>query len=431
MYSLATGGSRFKYESDVTQDISIHRHFSPTWLEIRYYLEKRSRSYLFVNAAGGREHLWGLIRKCIASRTTRCLKSSAQHTNSEPELEYVTVTGMHGLKLRISDVHASLGLLITETDPLPVVNGESQNDVKEKHLKMLATYTKWIDIAQAWFTGDPSDVAPSTACLMYTKTTTRVPEIVLTTGGIQRPAYSYVPIAVFPNLSAHLKSAALKLQQENLQGFKDGLAFAGLSPQELAGYDVLFGHCAELLALLYMLDPDSESRVYLNGVTTQVAPIRGMSVYRADLFKSKLKLACANCQYVIRSINDAMGKIREGGIHAFQYSDKASEYSSTRRATSVPHTVTCARDKCKAQSSPSNECPNCRMLWYCSPACRQNDAPSHAFSCAGQRKCPVCGRAGSRTCNKCPPIHGRVPTRFCDDYHLVKYHETQTCVGKK
>jgi hypothetical protein len=55
---------------------------------------------------------------------------------------------------------------------------------------------------------------------------------------------------MFPNLSDFEKSEGLKLQQENIQGFMQGLRFEGRSPLELLGMKHQLGHCAEMLPLL-------------------------------------------------------------------------------------------------------------------------------------------------------------------------------------
>ncbi|KAJ7130291.1 hypothetical protein C8R44DRAFT_905683 [Mycena epipterygia] len=221
----------------------------------------RSKSRPFIDVDDGRRDLWTtIISRCIRAKRSRLYKP-VNHPGAPLELEYITVTGLHGLKLRISDFYSAMGLVITDTDPYPYQSDptkrvETTDEKDELHMRMLATYSKWITIAARNHFNDPGDAIPSTACVMYVKTPSSV-RPVLSMSADEVPQVStqspgpYYAAAVFPNLSGALKNLALQLQQQNLQGFKKELEFLGISPQELAGFDDWhFGHCSEILALL-------------------------------------------------------------------------------------------------------------------------------------------------------------------------------------
>ncbi|KAJ6544659.1 hypothetical protein DFH09DRAFT_1088524 [Mycena vulgaris] len=205
------------------------------------------------------------------SKTSRSMKAkTAYNAHLSPELEYITVAGIHGLKMRISDFYSAMGLIITETDPYPYTGKETPLQKDAMHLKMLATYSKWVDIAAKEHFNAYGDDGPSTACIVYvrtavtsaaypTATATTVTSPILSTAD-PAPKTNFIPAAVFPSLSGALKHDALRLQQENLQGFLEQLEIIGVSPQELAGFQVHFGHCAEALALLYLQNLHSKTR---------------------------------------------------------------------------------------------------------------------------------------------------------------------------
>ncbi|KAJ7510508.1 hypothetical protein B0H11DRAFT_1191941 [Mycena galericulata] len=426
MYSPRPGPP-ITYEHPPHPPISIHTHFNPYFEQIVHYLESRSKSRPFVDA-DGRRNLWDtVLRRTLRLKQSRCMKQQSQTANSAPELEYITVTGIYGIQLRISDFYSAMGLVITDTDPYPYTGRESRNEKDEIHLKMLATYTRWIDIAaQAHFNAH-GDHIPSTACIMYMKNPTPIPNqpaapILSTSGpdpGTGTPAQHFIPAAVFPSLSGLLKNEALKIQKQNLQGFLDGLQFLGMSPQELRGFEVHFGHCAEALALLYMFDPEAV-RCYLHGIATDVAPIRGMTSYNPQHFRMRLKKACLNCQYVIRVLNDAKGSQRAGGELPFTYSDRAEPNPDQRRHTVVPNSVKCFRYKCNNTSVRSEECPYCRTAWYCSKTCRDSDWKYHGHGCARFKRCAKCLLPqADRACQGCLRV-GRIPARYCTDAHRLE-----------
>ncbi|KAJ6577487.1 hypothetical protein B0H19DRAFT_1062098 [Mycena capillaripes] len=302
------------------RQISIHTHFAPTAKEIVNYVQERSTSSEFVSKSEGHAQMWPMLQRCLQSRRMRATGRFLPNSRVvEMELDSITVTGLHGLKMRISDFYSALGFIITETDPyksytrIPGKNNVVRDTAARKegiHVSILAHYTKWIDVlskSRDYFI----DSAPSTTCIMYHRTA--VP-------GSEPP---FIPAAVFPNLSEAHKDTALRLQQENIQGFVQGLIINGASPRELVGHDVHFGHCAEVLALLYMFDPMTASGCYLHGMAATVAPLRAMNQYDETLFKTRLIKACINCQYLIRAINDKMG-LRSAGTPALHYSDRAA-----------------------------------------------------------------------------------------------------------
>ncbi|KAJ7911445.1 hypothetical protein B0H13DRAFT_2481391 [Mycena leptocephala] len=305
------GAPATSYQQRQAEEISIHTHFSPSALQIMKYMEKRATSPSFVGIDEGHAKLWPMLQQCLKEGYSRRLRRTGRidlNGNPELELDYITVTGLHGLRMRISDFYSALGFIVSETDPYPYDGNESPARKQDINFALLAHYTKWVDVlSKSPFL---KDSGPTTTCVMYGRTV------------VPSSEPPFIPAAVFPNLSGAHKDAALKLQQENIQGFIEGLIINGVSPQQLAGFQVHFGHCAEVLALLYMLDPKTASQVFLHGVAAAVAPLRAMLSYDAALFKTRLTGACTNCQYLIRAINEEMGP-RSGDVPALRYSDRA------------------------------------------------------------------------------------------------------------
>ncbi|KAJ7431463.1 hypothetical protein B0H11DRAFT_2298317 [Mycena galericulata] len=418
------GGPPINYQHLVPPPppISIHTHFSPKFVQIVHYLEYRSQSYPFVDAGDGRRDLWNtIIHKCLTSRRSRCEKPRI-NPNSPVELECITVTGLHGLQLRISDFYSALGLIITETDPYPYNGTETSLQKDEIHMKMLATYTKWISISGVYFNA-PKDGVPSATCIMYVKTSTQAVPILSTSeepqaDGPPVPQTHFIPAALFPNLSAMLKDEALKVQQENLQGFMRGLEFLGIAPLVRMGWGSHFGHCAEALALLYLLDPDTASRCVIDGVATKVSYIHTMNEYNLQQFRKKVTPACANCRYIFRAINEAMGSTRSNGARAFSYNDRAEQDPTKRRYTTVPTSVECDRRTChNVPAQRSWECPHCNLVWYCSKECMEEDWRTHAPACPRFRRCLVCKKPAHKDCGKCSQMGRLIPVRYCTVEH--------------
>ncbi|KAJ6492783.1 hypothetical protein C8R47DRAFT_1270101 [Mycena vitilis] len=103
------------YDKLQEKHISIHTDFSPTVNEIIHYMGHRLQSSQYRPTRQGsdrRSDLWNVVIKpCLNDKTSRLLRDNGTTAN------YVTITGTHGLKLRISDVYSALGYVITETDP--------------------------------------------------------------------------------------------------------------------------------------------------------------------------------------------------------------------------------------------------------------------------------------------------------------------------
>ncbi|KAJ7481476.1 hypothetical protein FB451DRAFT_129687 [Mycena latifolia] len=418
------------YQQPRTRSISIYDDFNPTWEEIVHYLEYRSTSRPFVDATDGRRNLWStVISRCL---TTQQSRNAKQTPPGRPiELEYVTVTGLHGLKLRISDFYTALGLIITETEPYIYHGYESDEQIEEIHLKMLATYSKWILIASDAYFRDP----PTTACVMFVKdlqlvsakrpilsaSSEPMPEL-----GSSYAAQTFMPAACFPNLSGVLKSEAVKLQQKNLQGFANGFQLSGKSPQELRGMAVQYGHCSEGPALLYMLDPtNTHLRSYLWGAATHVQTVKLMEQYEQlerNWFKRALIKACLNCHYMIRAANEAFGT----GHFTSQYRDLAvspPEHIPNSNWLKCPNQWLQRSGRlrpCDKNGTRCFECPYCKLAWYCSQVCREYNWPAHALWCTRYKWCAKlgCSEPAEIKCEACPSR--RIPARYCTVDHLRK-----------
>ncbi|KAJ7318815.1 hypothetical protein DFH08DRAFT_819706 [Mycena albidolilacea] len=343
-------------QASTSPTISIHDpgKFTPTWREVRFipscsivikdYVYIRSHSHPFVDVDEGNKLLWStVIKGCMDSRRSRCLLPGSQ-----TELAQVTVKGLHGLKLRIADFYSAL-----ETDPYYFEADQNPNDTEMEavHLRMLANYCSWIRIAAtSYFVNE--DSAPTTACVIYTTTHQRkVLPILAPTGGapgaqpVLKPGSGRFRLdaAVFPNLSEYLKDEARKLQEKNLQGFMEGLTFTGLSPLAIQELGIHWGHCAETLALLYMLDPEVSVQYFLNGMAADVRSIHKLNgrYNRIKFVQEMLKPACTNCQTVIHSINDEMQIIakqrnqRTGIGGPFIYLDRGSKMIPGKRLPEV------------------------------------------------------------------------------------------------
>ncbi|KAJ7704429.1 hypothetical protein B0H17DRAFT_1039651 [Mycena rosella] len=279
------------------------------------------------------------------------------------------------------------------------------------------------------------DDIPSTACVMYVNDLQKVLRPVLSTTTTTEEANlargrTFMPSSFFPNLSEPLKVEAVKLQQQNLQGFAVGFSLNGISPQELLGLAVHFGQCCEGQALLYILDPTNKtSRFYTLGAATRVGPIRAMRQYNEALFRTTLVPACRNCRYMVKAVNDALGTTRVGPngqtVPALEYRDLAVARNELNGL--VPPSLICfgqTKKKCNNRQSRKYECPYCRMAWYCSSSCMDADWSTHARSkCARYRWCadPACGAGSpSITCQQCWGVKDRIPARYCKAEHQAR-----------
>ncbi|KAF8177080.1 hypothetical protein K438DRAFT_2022360 [Mycena galopus ATCC 62051] len=276
-------------QSGTQRTISIHRDFSPTWDQIEHYVKIRSNALPFCGASEGHQNLWRTVLEPSIDEGR-----SRTYIPGSKLLAHVTVKGIHGIPLRIADFYSALGLIITETDPWPFSGRESQDIIKRINHKMLATFMKWIYISARGHFADPP---PNTAS----------PEKKLKK---HHQRYT-MKVAVSPNLSGWLKDDAVKLQQanlshENLERFLRGLGFEEPSQLAFKLGEYQWGHCAETLALLYMLEPSAAVQCLLSGVAANMAPIGDMAQYNHDSFQTMLKPACENCQLIFRTIDHAM-----------------------------------------------------------------------------------------------------------------------------
>ncbi|KAJ7017745.1 hypothetical protein C8F04DRAFT_1154755, partial [Mycena alexandri] len=157
-----------------------------------------------------------------------------------------------------------------------------------------------------------------------------------------------------------------------------------------------------------MLDPLTASQCFLRGAAAEVAPLHAARSYNPEEFRTKMKKACPNCQYLFRAINEKMGR-RAGNSNAFQYYDMAPPKTAV-----PPGSEVCARAACHMQAYRAYEC-SCRVIWYCSPACRDTDAPKHGKICpaARWRKCNSCKGPGKFFCGDCQKVQGRIPAMYC------------------
>ncbi|KAJ7704432.1 hypothetical protein B0H17DRAFT_1039654 [Mycena rosella] len=263
---------------------------------------------------------------------------------------------------------------------------------------------------------------PSTACVMYVEDLQKVPRPVLSATTTTEEAKlvenrTFRPSSFFPNLSEPLKVEAVRLQQQNLQGFAVGFSLKGISPQELVGLAVHFGQCCEGQALLYILDPTNKtSRFYMLGAATRVGPIRAMLQYNEALFRTTLVPACRNCRYMVKAVNDALGTTRVdqkiGRVPALEYRDLAVARNESNAL--LPPSLICFGQtikKCKNRQSRKYECPYCLMAWYCSSSCRAADWSTHARGpCCRYRWCA----------EPCWDVGDRIPARYCGVEHQTK-----------
>ncbi|KAF7371038.1 hypothetical protein MSAN_00738000 [Mycena sanguinolenta] len=209
----------------------------------------------------------------------------------------VKLFGPHGSEMTICDAYSALGYIVAETDRYLYNGNESEAQKYSIHLRMLATYGKWISILSS--PGGMKDAPPNTACLIYDD--------------------SGFPIraAVFPNLAGlrddQGRSNGRQIQQENLQNFFRALGidynFSLTSPHHKVWksrrqpWD-----CAEVLALLYMFDPNTAAHYYLNGMAAniRIQSMTNMTRYsETDLKQNMLKPACENCQFIFWLLDSA------------------------------------------------------------------------------------------------------------------------------
>ncbi|KAJ7249558.1 hypothetical protein B0H12DRAFT_697008 [Mycena haematopus] len=273
--------------------ISIHTHFLLTADEIVDYMYDGCQA-LINDATRGNAHevhnrLKGFIKTCVARRTSRFWTG----TGNERRLVSFMLFGRGGTDMKICDLYSALGYIIAETDHYRSHGNETEGQKQSMHMKMLATYSKWILILHRGL--KMQDPAPNTACLIY-------------------DPHSESPIraAVFPNLSGSEteKKEGRTMQQENLKNFFDALGvdldMNKTTPQSknVGGY-TQYGDCAEILALLYMFDPKTAAHYYLSGMAANIFYMQDFKVYDETKFKKALKTACQNCQLIFRLIDNA------------------------------------------------------------------------------------------------------------------------------
>ncbi|KAJ7703915.1 hypothetical protein B0H17DRAFT_1228098 [Mycena rosella] len=335
MYAPAGDQSHIVYTGPVAPPISIHTDFAPSYTQIFHYLEYRLKSHPFSQIDDRRRTLWQLVvGPCLGQRRSRVDRERGNAA------EHVTITGMHGLKLRISDIYSALGFTITETDPYPYTNKETPQELDDIHRRILAHYAKWVNVMSDYF-DDRADQMPTTVCIMFK--TTHTPLLLAPPNAI--PSQSLATpgprthMAVFSNLPMNDKEKGLKLQKQNLEGLIKHLTFSGkLSPMELRWIAIQFGHCAETLGWLYLLDPEVLQQCFLNGMAVPTAAFRAATRYSKTTTLGVLKGPCPNCRYVIKMINECMMAVRpEQTQAAFRYGDRAgsTQIIPTRLGTVV------------------------------------------------------------------------------------------------
>ncbi|KAJ7038951.1 hypothetical protein C8F04DRAFT_1088044 [Mycena alexandri] len=379
-------------------------------MEILHYMESRLKSLPFGEDTE-KARLWKtIVQPCTVARTSRLLRTTGV-------AEHVTVPGAHGLQLRISDVYSALGYIITETDRRSYSAEELENPGKlnDIHHKILAHFGKWVNILATHFDEDPNDTMPTTVCIMFGNTTD--------------PLSSAPPMlmAVFPNLSGAFKDEGLKLQKDNLDGIKPGLRFSNkLSPEQKKWLEKAFGHCSETLGWLYLIDPQAViPECFLYGLTVMTSVFRSMTRYSVSKTKAALRSPCPNCIYTIRSINEALQSGR--AFAAFRYSDQTPVYTDNARVgiiTPGPQGSVCARRGCGNTATSEFRC-YCRILWFCSQNCYNEEWARHCKSCPHFQFCswpeyrsptsaklPCAGPCSSRP--------GKVPARYCNPDHRDK-----------
>ncbi|KAJ7849689.1 hypothetical protein B0H14DRAFT_3137921 [Mycena olivaceomarginata] len=224
--ALTSGGQPVQFEYQVLPSISIHNNFSPSAPSIVHYLEERCKAVPFANAMdAGRQQLWNFIKGCLTARSSRYrINTGTYWSDGKPRraTARISLTGLHGNVMVISDFYSALGFIISETDSYQYHGRETATEKNNIHLKILAFYTKWItNVARSTYFGEngKDEAGPSTACIVFSPT---------------QPFQTVaVPCAMFPNLSPAMKAEGRGIQQENLQNFIAGLGINGSSPREL------------------------------------------------------------------------------------------------------------------------------------------------------------------------------------------------------
>ncbi|KAJ7348071.1 hypothetical protein DFH08DRAFT_808834 [Mycena albidolilacea] len=340
--------------------------------QIVHYLEERCKAVPFASAVdAGRQQLWNFIKGCLTARSSRYrINTGTYWPDGKPRraTARISLTGLHGNVMVISDFYSALGFIISETDSYQYHGRETATEKNNIHLKILAFYTKWItNVARSTYFGENgNDAGPSTACIVFSPT---------------QPFQTVaVPCAMFPNLSPAMKAEGRGIQQENLQNFIAGLGINGSSPRELQNEAVHFGDCAEVLALLYMFNPMAAATCFLHGMTAPVEAMFDERAYNADHFRNRLMPACLNCKYIIRCIHHAMEQ-RQSSLSYFDLARRPPTDLTTPRPT-------CDNTGCKQAARREYECKNCRVAWYCSRPCRQlHWDENHPKECNCYRKC--------------------------------------------
>ncbi|KAJ6529016.1 hypothetical protein DFH09DRAFT_1094152 [Mycena vulgaris] len=353
--------------------------------------------------------------------------------------EHVAIQGQHGLKLRISDIYTALGFVITETDPYSYSGGETPQQLDNIHPKILAHYGKWVNILSGYF-DDKKDAMPSTVCIMFK--TTHTPLLLAPPNSDSNPGLQTAPpshmagssrmkiqMAVFPNLSKVLKDAGLTLQKKNLDGLIKQLQFSNrLSVDEVQWIQKQFGHCAETLGWLYLLDPEVVGQCFLNGMAVSTVVFKAMGQYNPNTMSSALKGACNNCKYVIKMVNESMTAVRPEqpqNTPPFLYSDRTGDTQSIPGRTGP----ICANDRCEKKSVSAVQCI-CMVVWYCSSQCRQHHwaryhrkvCPHYNFCAWPQCNYPTPDNAADAcryvTCGgACSKNQNKSPARYCTAGH--------------
>ncbi|KAF7302037.1 hypothetical protein MIND_00770100 [Mycena indigotica] len=316
-------------QAQLSSKLSIHdpKAFSASSVQVEMYLKERLSLCVGANSDS---QLPRFVTTCLQQRSTRIV-----HVNTQ-QLVSIDVGGQFGLRFRIADLYTALGqtfplvnhvfadidtgFIVSETDPYPYTLQETLKQLCEIHLRILAVYEKWITTLSQRFNGN-QEVPPNTACLMW-RTRTR-PD----------GSWTYV-MGLFPNLATNemifrCKEQARQIVQDSLQAAFANINVEPPSPRELnEPHSGLIGECAEILALLYLLESDpaliNGLEIYGLSANLFVDAVRNMLSYNRDKFRSFLKGACRNCRHVIDRIDDNGPLPADPQTAALRYFDMAT-----------------------------------------------------------------------------------------------------------
>ncbi|KAF7332401.1 hypothetical protein MKEN_00121900 [Mycena kentingensis (nom. inval.)] len=330
-----------------------------------------------------RQALSDFMLRCIRQRTCR-VRVKDDRTS---ELTTISVNGRFGLRFMIADFYTALAFVISETDQYSYTNNEDDITLCLIHLKILAFYINWIVAISVYFTNDKS--GPNTACIMY-----------------RRDPTNKLVMGIFPNLAqtainGFTKELAREVVQKSLTGAYPNLDVRPPSPsQSSMGMPSVIGSCAEILALLYLLQsqPAGLTELRMYGMAANVDARLAQRTWASInlVVDVPVKAACSNCRSVLNHIDDDLTRQRPSVVAqnplatTFAYHDWGTV--DIQQGTSIPAAFPDTEDKrcghCQVNRADHKfQCEPCKLLRYCSERCRLDHWDTHAFVCAAYFRC--------------------------------------------